>query len=57
MAEEPTKVSSYFALTSLVEMGKAQAMSKEPTVVVEHTQCIHPGSRFYRLHLSFYHDV
>lgn len=38
-------------------MGEAQEISNEPTVIIEHTQCIHPGSRFYKVQLSFYHDV
>lgn len=34
---------------------KQQGISNEPIVFFE--QCIQSGSRFYRLHLSFYRDV
>lgn len=38
-------------------MGEAQKISNEPTVIIGHTQCIKPGSRFYKVELSFSHDV
>lgn len=34
-------------------MGEAQEISNEPTVIIEHTQYIHPGARSYKVQLSF----
>lgn len=37
-------------------MGEAQEISNEPTVIIEHTQYIHPGARSYKV-VKFYYDV